>query len=67
MPLVWLRPGVDHELRIRYHHLERGDASARGTREQVLDVIVRPAEAEERVRCVQRLVRRLGKLRDLRG
>ena len=67
VPLVWLHAGVDYELRVRYDHLERGDASARRTREQVLDVIVRPAETEERVWCVQSLVRCLRELRDLRS
>jgi hypothetical protein len=39
----------------------------RRAREQILDVIVRPPETEERVRRVQHLVRRLRELRDLRG
>jgi hypothetical protein len=49
VPLVWLSARIDHELRVRNDHLERGDASARRTREQVLDVVVRSSQAEERV------------------
>jgi type IV secretory pathway TrbF-like protein len=67
MPLVLHRARIDHELRVGDDHLERGDASVRRAREQILDVIVRPPEPEERVRRVKHLVRRLWELRDLRG
>ena len=61
VPLVLHRARIDYELRVGNDHLER---RARG---QILDVIVRPPEPEERVRRVKRLVRHLRELRDLRG
>ena len=52
MPLVRRGARVDHELRVGYDHLERSDAVARRAGEKVFDVVVRAAEAKERVRRV---------------
>ena len=56
MPLVRRRTGVNHELRVRDDHLERGDAVARRAGKQIFDVVVRAPEPKERVWRVQRLV-----------
>ena len=56
MPLSWHRARVDHEFRVGNDHFQRRDAPVRGAREEVLNVVVRPPEAEERVGCVKRLV-----------
>ena len=67
VPLIRRRARVDDEFRVRYDHFERGDAPVSSARKQVLDVVVRPSETEERIRRVERLVRRLRELWYLRG
>jgi hypothetical protein len=67
VPLIRRRARVDHDFRVGNDHFERSDTPVGSAREQVLDVVVRPSETEERVRRVKGLVRRLRELRYLRG
>ena len=67
MPLGRRGAGVNHEFRVWDDHLECGDVVARRAGKQIFDVVVRAPEAKERVWRVQRLVRRLRQLWDLRG